>query len=201
MQRSRLESWRSPLLLGALGLTLALTQSGCPDGAELENPAAWAGRFGTLSGPIAGTGGTPSGPVLDFTTVACAASLDKASTPEPASADFLNVRCGTCHGKTLQIAGLDLRPDAGFAQRTRNVPATFGDILCDGSVTETCIPDTCPPSANLIDSINPAASWILLKSLGTQGVCGESMPQAKPALVGDDAACMTNIVNAVAALQ
>lgn len=201
MKRSRLHSWRSRLPLGVLGLALAVTQSGCPYGAELENPDAWAGRFGTGGSTVAGTGGTPSGPVLDFTTVMCAASLDKATTPEPASADFLNARCGSCHGKSLKLAGLDLRPDAGFAQRTRNVGATFGDILCDGSITEECIPETCPPGANLIDSVNPASSWILMKSLDTQGDCGESMPQAKPALVGDDAACMTNIVNAVAALQ
>jgi hypothetical protein len=197
----RLDGGSSRWVLVGLGIGLAFTQAGCPGGAELEHPEAWAGRFGSSNSPVAGSGGmSPTGPVLDFSTVACAESLNNANTADPASADFLSARCTSCHGKTLRISELDLRPDAGFAQRTKNVDAIFGGILCEGSITEECIPDSCPSGAHLIDSVNPASSWMLLKSLDMQGDCGESMPQGKPSLTGADAECLTNIVNAVAAL-
>jgi len=204
MKSSPRQSVRSSWVLSGIGLALVLTQSGCPGGADLENPQAWSNRIGTENGATAGSGGmSPSGPVLDFSTVACASSLLRTTNSSGiASVDFLNVTCATpfCHG-TTPSAGLDLHPDSGFAARTRGVAATFGAILCPGDVLNECVPDSCPTGAELVATADPASSWLLLKSLGMQNGCGTSMPQGKPALSGDAAACMTSIVEAVAALK
>lgn len=193
MRRGRsFGSLPSALSLGALGLALIFTQSGCPGGAELENPGAWAGRFGAAaSGTGGGSGGTGmTGPILDFSTVQCTNT-----TPET----VLKNKCATsfCHG-TSYVADLDLRPDSGFAARVKDVPATFGDILRSGS-TEEYIPDSCPTGASIVDSDAAASSWMLLK-LGMQGDCGVAMPSGKT-LSADELACLTQIVNAVAALK
>lgn len=208
----RSEKFRSALLLSAFSLGLVLTQSGCPEGAELENQDAWAGRFGaagttstgatggsamggtagsgTAGGGMAGTG--TAGPVLDFTTVMCPTGLDPTS--------FLTSTCAKnfCHGNHF-VAGLDLRPDSGFAARLLDVAATHGDITCaDLSV---CVPPGCPPAGmvKLVDSSNPTASWILAKAHDMQGECGDRMPST--ALSSDQDTCLTAIVNATAALK
>ena len=78
MKSSPRQSVRSSWVLSGIGLALVLTQSGCPGGADLENPQAWSNRIGTENGATAGSGGmSPSGPVLDFSTVACASSLQE----------------------------------------------------------------------------------------------------------------------------
>ena len=114
----------------------------------------------------------------------------------------MNSTCAraSCHGKGF-VVGLDLRPDEGFVTRTRSVPAMFGGISCPDDPLKECVPATCPPGAELIDAADPASSWILLKSLGTHGACGGFMPYGGTSpLTGDSAACLANIVNAVATL-
>jgi hypothetical protein len=201
------DSLRSVLLLSAFSLSLILTQSGCPQGAELENPEAWAGRFSTspTGGSGGGTAGTGMmGPVLDFATVDCAASLLKPTgSTGIASADFMIATCGKsfCHGANF-VVGLDLRPDSGFAARTLDVFATHAGIPCPDDITMECIPATCPApnTVKIIDSTDPTASWILKKVHKEQGECGDPMPDVN-GLSGDKEACMTNIVNAAAALK
>ena len=187
MQRgSRAGSFRSALVLGALGFALIVTQPGCPGGAELENPSAWAGRFGASAGTGGGTG-----PILDFSTIQCTNT-----TPET----VLTSKCATsfCHGSNYAV-GLDLRPNDGFASRIKDKPATFGAILCPDSTTENCVPDSCPMGAAIVDSDAPASSWMLLK-LSIPDGCGDKMPSGKMASA-DDIACLTQIIDAVAALH
>lgn len=205
------DSLRSVLLLSAFSLTLILTQSGCPQGAELENPDAWAGRFstgataGTGTGATGGSAGTGmTGPVLDFATVNCAASLLKPTgSTGIASADFLNASCAKsfCHGANF-VVGVDLRPDSGFAVRTLDVNAMHAGIPCPDDITMECIPASCPATgtAKLINSADATASWMLTKVHDGQGDCGERMPDTK-GLNADQDACLTAIVNATAALK
>lgn len=215
----RSDKLRSALLLSAFSVSLILTQSGCPQGAELENQDAWAGRFGAGTGsgatggtaPTAGTGnaagtatgGAGTGGGLDFSKISCPAALDNANTAEPAAADFLNSTCAKrfCHGKDF-VVGLDLRPDSGFVMRTVDVIATHAGIPCPDDVTMECIPDTCPPAGTtkIIDSGNPTASWILTKAHGMQMDCGDPMPDSN-ATTGDKDTCLTAIVNAAAAAK
>ena len=175
------------LLLGAFSLALILTQSGCPQGAELESRDKWSER-------IASGGSSTTGPVLDFSTIQCTGTTPQA---------FLTSRCARnfCHGKTFS-ANLNLVPDDGFATRTLDVLATHGSILCEGDVLHDCVPEACPPmgTVKLIDSTDPTASWILTKVHGGQAGCGGPMPDAN-GLNADKDACITEIVNAVAALK
>jgi len=198
----RPDQLRSVLLLSTFSLALILTQSGCPQGAELENPAAWAGRFGGGAAPSSGGSGM-TGPVLDFSTITCAASLDKTTTADPPSVDFLNATCAKnfCHGPNF-VVGLDLRPDAGFAQRLLDAPAMHGGIPCDDDVTMECVPAACPPagSVKIIDSMDPTASWIFTKVNDVAMTCGGRMPDTR-GLNADQTACLTEIVNATAALK
>jgi hypothetical protein len=204
----RSDQLRSALFLGAFSVALILTQSGCPQGAELENADAWAGRFGTggtgagATGPTGGSGMT--GPVLDFATVVCPPALDNATTADPASVDFLNSTCAKnfCHGKNF-VVGLDLRPDSGFASRLLDVSALYGGIPCPDDITMECIPAGCPTAgtAKLIDSGDATASWILKKSKNQQGDCGDFMPTGTTMLSADQDACITAIVTAASALK
>jgi len=202
----RPDASRAGLLFG--GLTLALVLSGCPQGAELENPDAWAGRFGT-AGTGMGTGGTATGPVLDWATAVCDPSLDNTATAVPASADFMTKTCAKsfCHGPNF-VAGLDLRTDDGFAKRIKDVQAMHGSIPCTDDVTKNCIPASCPPAgmAKLVDSQNPSMSWMIAKATqssmvgGTDG-CGDNMPPSTGLTVDLQKQCLINVVNAVAALK
>jgi len=214
------DSLRSVLLLSAFSLSLILTQSGCPQGAELENAEAWAGRFstgataGTGTGAMAGTGtggsgggsaGTGmTGPVLDFATVNCAASLLKpTSSSGIAAVDFLNVTCAKsfCHGPNF-VVGVDLRPDSGFAARTLDIDAMHQGIPCEDDPTLECIPATCPApgTAKLISSADATASWILKKVHNEHMECGGPMPDTK-GLNADQDACLTEIVTKTSALK
>jgi hypothetical protein len=208
----RPDASRAGLLFG--GLALALVLSGCPDGADLENPDAWAGRFGTAGtgvamGGSAGTGGMPPGVVLNWTTVTCDASFDMTSTTLPASADFMTKTCARqfCHGQGF-VAGLDLRTDDGFAKRVKDVQATHGDISCADDPTKICVPASCPPkdTVKLVDSQDPTMSWIMTKAIGGPGVggadgCGDPMPSPSGLTTDLQKQCLMNIVTAVAALK
>jgi len=183
----------SVLLLSGISLALILTQSGCPQGAELENPEAWAARIGS--------GGTGAMGALDFTKIECSATLSGA-TGVPA-ADFLNTTCAKnfCHGKNF-VVGLDLRPDSGFATRTLDVNAMHGGIPCPDDITEECVPASCPApgTAKIINSADPTTSWILTKVHNGQSDCGGQMPDTA-GLNADKDACIIAIVNATAALK
>jgi len=93
--------------------------------------------------------------------------------------------CGQtgCHGTTAQSASLDL-VSPGF-------PARLLDVNAPHELTTA---GTCTPS-KLIDSANPAMSWLLIKVLGTQGGCGSPMPFGAAKLPDADIACVTKFVN------
>lgn len=137
----------------------------------------------------------PAGPVLDFSTVNCGST-------DPA--ELLTTTCSKsfCHGR--QFVTLDLRTDPGLASRLLDQPATFGDIPCPDDVTQTCIPDTCPGNALLVDSANPDASWMLTKVqpdplVGGIDGCGDLMPPSSGVSTADYA-CYRAIIAAIAAL-
>jgi hypothetical protein len=203
----RPDASRAGLLFG--GLALALLLSGCPQGADLENPDAWAGRFGT-AGTGTGTGGTSgTGPVLDWNTVICDPSFDRSATMQPAAADFMFDTCARsfCHGNNF-VAGLDMRTDDGFASRVKDVPAKFNSIPCPDDITMNCVPASCPPAgmAKIVDSQDPTMSWMIAKSsqspmVGGMYGCGDNMPPSSGLTMDLQKQCLMNIVNAVAALK
>ena len=203
----RPDASRAGLLFG--GLALALVLSGCPQGADLENPDAWAGRFGTAGTGMGSGGTTTGGPVLDWNTAVCDVSFDKTATTQPASADFMAATCAKsfCHGPNF-VAGLDLRTDNGFAGRIKDVQAMHGGIPCLDDITKNCVPAICPPigMAKLVDSADPASSWMIAKATqspmvgGLEG-CGDNMPPSSGLTTDLQKQCLMNIVNAVAALK
>lgn len=134
----------------------------------------------------------PAGPVLDFSTVNC-------GTTDPEELFTTTCAKSFCHGKSF-VAGLDLRTDPGLASRLLDMPAQFDGIPCPDDVTQTCVPDTCPTSALLVDSANPEASWMLAKlsAVATNG-CGDLMPPSSGASTADYP-CYLAIINAIAAL-
>jgi hypothetical protein len=218
---SRSSSLPSALLFLGIGISLVVTQTGCPGGAELENPDAWAGRFGGNSGgapPATGgtgggtTGGTMTGGsagtgttnwVLDLSTVVCPGGLNAATV--------ITSDCGKtgCHKGTLAAANLDLAvsPMNVIAKNTKDVPAKYLAIQCSAPTEPymECVPATCPPpgSALLVDSKNPSESWLLKKVHDTTNGCGEVMPleAAYTADQSDRLACIEAIVQAIAALK
>lgn len=121
---------------------------------------------------MAGSPGTGGGAAVDLS---CVTPLFKTS-------------CGTtgCHGATSPTASLDL-VSPGFPARLVDVNAPHE--LANGA---------CTP-AKLIDTANPAMSWLLIKVLGTQGTCGLLMPFGGTKLPDADIACITKFVNDEAA--
>ncbi len=105
---------------------------------------------------------------------------------------LFNGTSGKCSGNLCHTAGpspggdLDLS-SAGVGKRLIDVPATHAGIDMDGG-NVNC------PSAKLVDTSNPAASWLLIKINGTQGTCGSSMPQVGT-LTTAEKACITTWVD------
>jgi hypothetical protein len=134
----------------------------------------------------------PAGPVLDFSTVNC-------GTTDPEELFTTTCAKSFCHGKSA-VAGLDLRTDPGLASRLLDQPARFGDISCPDDDSQTCVPETCPTGALLVDSANPEASFMLAKvsAVPTNG-CGDPMPPTSGVSTADYP-CYLAIINAIAAL-
>lgn len=213
---SRPLTLRSALLFFGLGISLIVTQSGCPGGAELENEAAWAGRFGNNTGgaPAAtggtGTGGTATGGtgtagsgmqtnwVLDLNTVTCPGGLNAQTVIVGDCAK------GGCHKGAAASAKLNLEP-ANIAKNTKDVAAQYLEIQCSAPTEPyvECIPATCPPagSAMLVDSNNPDQSWMLKKVHDTTNDCGDVMPFQAAYTTDDKLGCIDAIVRAIAALK
>jgi len=133
----------------------------------------------------------PAGPVLDFSTVNCGSTDPEELFASTCAKSF-------CHGKEY-VAGLDLRTDPGLASRLLDMPAHFGYIPCPDDSDQTCVPETCPTSALLVDSLNPEASWMLAKLSSATNGCGELMPTSNGAKTADYP-CYVAIINAIAAL-
>jgi hypothetical protein len=197
-----------------LGMTFALLLSGCPGGADLEDPA----KYGLSGGmPATGTGGTTS------TGGTAGSGTAGSGTASGGAAGALTVDCGSttyaaaltnnctsagCHRAGIAPpAGLVLTPDSGLVARLKDVPATHEDVTCSGANDTSCPcsdyicttpPATCPTGALLVNSATPSASWILAK-IDTVPMCGSQMPGV--AFQGpDDKTCIENMVNVIAAL-
>jgi hypothetical protein len=213
---SRPYSLPSALLFLGIGISLVVTQTGCPGGAELENPDAWAGRFGGNSGGApAATGGSTTGGstsggtggtgntnwVLDPATVVCPGGLNAATVITGDCAK------GGCHKGALAAAGLDLSfSPNNIAKNTKDVIATHEAIQCSAPTEPymECIPMTCPGpgTALLVNSANPDDSWVLKKIHGTANGCGDTMPDDSYATASPDKlACVDAVFRAIAALK
>jgi hypothetical protein len=208
---SRSSSLPSVLLFLGIGISLVVTQTGCPGGAELENPDAWAGRFGgnsggappatggttTGGGTTGGTGGTgTTNWVIDLTTIPC---NNGQNADQVIKADCAK---GGCHKGALAAASLDLSQNQ--AKNTKDVPATHEGIQCSatGEPYMECVPTTCPTGARLVNSANPDDSWVLKKIHGTANGCGDTMPDdAYAAANADKVACIDAAFRAIAALK
>ncbi len=160
---------------GALGMLGLLTLTGCP--ADLENPE----RFdqpGLAGGSPVGAGGSPvvaggGGTTVDTT---CLTQLFSGS-------------CTVCHFAGTTFGGeFDLKTD-DVASRLVNIGSKHL-----GGVDQA----KCPKGDKLVDTANPAASWLLLKVSGGQGSCGTSMPPGGTVSAAEKA-CVNNFVNAEAA--
>jgi hypothetical protein len=102
-----------------------------------------------------------------------------------------------CHRPPAPTSMLNLTPDAGLVSRLKDVPAKHLDIFCP-DVNDYCTPASCDPTALLVNSANPAQSWILTKLRGTQNGCGAQMPD--PEYDPSREQCLENMVNVIAAL-
>jgi hypothetical protein len=194
----------SVLLLGAACFSLVLTQTGCPGGADLENPDQWADHFGAGGTGGTGAGGTPGGPVLDFSTVDCGGL----NITDPKTGVLAHCATAGCHkGAALAgVSNLDLTPNDGFAARLKDQPAVHGSLSCptpdDPFATCTTPPAQCPTDAKLVNSSAPESSWLSAKIHDMANDCGDMMPPpGYKALTADELTCMDNIIKAVAALK
>lgn len=156
---------------------LALFAVGCPEPADLQNPSAYpppagAGGTGTTGGTGTGGSGTAS------CEIECVNKLfQKDMMP-----------CLFCHTKDLKLGDLDLQ-SPGYTARLKDMPAQH---------TGFTTPKTdCPPAAKLIDTANPANSWLLKKIHNEQKTCGSVMPQAGT-LTADQMKCLETYVACVA---
>jgi hypothetical protein len=160
---------------GVLGTGGLLLLAGCP--ANLEDP----GRFdiqvsagGSSAGANTGGGSSTAGSGSSIDTTCLTAVFTKSCTTS-----------AVCHLAGMPSASLDLS-SPGVAARLIDVPATHGDVA-DGT--------GCMQGQKLVDTANPAASWLLLKINGGQGSCGSAMPIG-PGLSTTDKACIQAFVDA-----
>lgn len=178
-------SSRLMYLVAAAGTAaLTLFSAGCPEPADLQTPEIYvAGAMATSGGTAAGgtaAGGTAAGGTAAGGTASGAAC-------ETACMATVLKNCTICHGAVLKSSMLDLEA-AGYTARLKDQPAVHGDIA---------VAHTCPSGDKLIDSANPAESWLLKKVSSMDGECGDPMPQGT-GLMGDNLKCVQDYVSCVA---
>ncbi len=216
----RLERAFASIPLVLMGAAFLVTLSGCPGGSELEDP----GKYGIAGGPVTGSGGTTGG---STGTGGATGGTTGGTTGGSAgtAGTMLTVNCtGTtyqsalascngagCHSAIYPQAGLNLVADANLVSRLKDVPSTHASISCTGPSDTTCTcsseflcttpPSTCPPAAQglLVDSQNPANSWMLKKIDLSDPMCGVQMPET-PYKSPADKACLEAMVQAIAML-
>jgi hypothetical protein len=153
------------------GALLVLLASGCPEPADLQNAQLYDKPGFSSSG---GSGGA-AGPSCE---VACVNDIFQTQP----------TLCKLCHGPALKSSKLDLAAP-GYTARLKNVPAVHGDLPKDKA--------TCTGGDKLIDTTTPANSWLLKKIEGTQGTCGDAMPNSGM-LTPDQKKCLETYVACVA---
>ncbi len=154
---------------------LSLFAVGCPEPADLQNPNAYPAP--TPAGGSGGSGGSGGAAPMSCETECVNKLFQKDQMP-----------CLFCHTGVLKLGDLDLETP-GYTARLKNVPAKH---------TGFTTPKTdCPPAAKLIDTENPANSWLLKKIRNEQKTCGTVMPQAG-ALTAAQQTCLETYVACVA---
>ncbi len=125
---------------------------------------------GTTDAGETGVGGTSGAP-----TPTCARTLPSV---EEVGCDYLGslgapgrvgyCAKGGCHNTTLRAGKLDLTPDDYLVARLLDVPASHElscapDVRCDPAAATCTNCEQCPSDARLIDTQNPASSWMIQK--------------------------------------
>ena len=176
----RVRARRLQGLTAGVGATLlALFALGCPEPADLQDPNA----FPKPAAGGASTAGTSGG------------GSSSTSCEVPCIVDVFQTQptlCKLCHTAPpgLKSSGLDLA-SPGFTARLKDIPAVHGDL---GAMMATAM---CPTADKLIDTANPANSWLLKKIHGEQGTCGTPMPSTGM-LTADQKTCVETYVKCVA---
>jgi hypothetical protein len=161
-----------------VGASFLVVLSGCPGGGELEQPGKYFPDDAGMEPAEAGTLMVPCDYVAALETCA------KTGCHKPLGGSV--------------IAGLNLVPDDDLVSRLKDVRATFGDLYC-GTMPCATIPTACPTGALLVDSKDPAQSFLLRKLNDPLG-CGDKMPPPGYQYTDDERACLELMVQAIAEL-
>jgi hypothetical protein len=188
-----------------LGAALAL--SGCPDGADLEDPnrftqyttagaggttpvggagAGGAGSGGTVAGSAGtpATGGAPTGGTAGADAGAAGSSGSGGTiTPLCDVPAALTASCALagCHNASSMFADLVLTASVDL-RALIDKPASHTDINCNpGGTYMECTAEQaatkCAPGLLVLNSANPAESWMVKKlQAGAAAGCGDDMP-------------------------
>jgi hypothetical protein len=198
--RAQEESLGSRLLLRAtyvaLVLATAAALSGCPGGAELENPERFRQYDGGPPGVGGASGASGGGGVPGTGGMAGAGGAAAGTGPgyvwrcgtDVTMALKQNCARGGCHtgASVLTSAGLDLTTVEKVREMV-NKPASYGDIGCNvppetfRECAPTELPAGCVPGKLLIDPVNFDDSWVLRKLTAMTKAelsCGDLMPLA-----------------------
>lgn len=198
--------------LTIIGVSFLLTLSGCPGGAELEDPQKYgiAGMPVTASGGTSGgTGGSGSGATGGSAGTGSNTTLTVNCTGTTYQQALASCNGGGCHAAMYSAADLNLVADAGLVSRLKDVASKHSDIGCSGSSDTTCTcvnyycstpPASCPSGALLVDSSDYTKSWLLTKVDNANPMCGAQMPYAEPYKTPNDKACIEAMVQAIAQL-
>jgi hypothetical protein len=93
----------------------------------------------------------------------------------------IQVNCVACHSATgLKFGGLDLSGGDAVIARVVGIAATNAEVADKSS---------CTPGALLVDPANPMNSVMYKRLKGTQGTCGNAMPQGF-AMTATDSKCL-----------
>lgn len=178
--KRRFQGRNLKLLTAVAGAALSLFALGCPTAADLENPAQYDKPPGSAA---AGTSSGGSGSGGSGMMASCETDCLKT---------IINMQgngCKTCHGAMIKLdmGTLDME-SAGLSARLKDEPSAHKGL------TDT---SGCPTGDKIIDSTNPANSWLLKKINGQQGTCGTPMPSVGT-LTAADKMCFETFVNCVA---
>ncbi|HVY27055.1 MAG TPA: hypothetical protein VHB79_10910 [Polyangiaceae bacterium] len=163
----------------AFPVALSLFALGCPQPGDLENANAYPPPPGGNTAGSGGSGTGGSGTMVNCET-ACLASIINAT----------GTGCKTCHSDMVKLdMGILDMASPGLSARLKDEASQHKGITGDTS--------GCPMGDKIIDSANPANSWLLKKITGQQGTCGTVMPSTG-ALSAADQKCVSDFVYCVA---
>jgi hypothetical protein len=193
------------LLRGAALGTLAIVIAACseeapPSTTSTGGAAGTAGAGAGTAGASAGTAGASAG--TGGVSGAAGTGGLAGAPPTCAYQQIITSQCARagCHNTVFTASDMDLQA-AGYEQRLINQPAKYTDITCPdpgGGLPVPCVPADCTSGALLINTANPAESFMLKKLLGTQLGCGKQMPIAPGTVTEAERACLVEWVHYLA---